>query len=543
MGHIYTRLPPDRCSSNRRPFSSFVSYSDGSRIKVLSHVRVILILLVAVHSHSVRAQDANRFKNFHGIKQPQSKADFFEAEGYDIFVQSVDYALNEKGISRIRKKYSIKGAVLANDSATGLSVLLWKKVEDSVTTYGTYYLFSENEQSSKIIGFVRAGSRDIALETDFVITYLANQIPPFVFTPLEIDTIDFAGRDIRLGPMCRWMSPHNVQCPGEGQMNWAIFNDQEQAELYRDTHVRLTKHKEHYKITEQAWVPVKFEGSETKALRIKAQVRVPKWLIAGGSVLIVYYVTAEVRGRYVTCILSQYEDDVPAGKLTRLLSEVMMLPGSDGTWTSPSSYDGQVPIMSDSVEEEIVQENEDRGLILLEAGVWIPVGHLAEKAGVSPNVNLYYPLIIRPARNFRIDLHMSLFFPLNTEEFKYTTSDTTFMTTLGSGLNVLGLHLTRTKQLRRSRFIDYFDQTYGLGVAFYPTVTEKPKENPDDRSNKYYFDTIHMSYGVVFRKKIFKKSSIGLAVRYNFTPTGWFDTEVGQGFGNSSVTTSLQFKL
>jgi hypothetical protein len=47
--------------------------------------------------------------------------------------------------------------------------------------------------------------------------------------------------------------------------------------------------------------------------------------MGGSNVLVVYYVTGKVRGKFVTCVLSHYEDDKGANKLPPLLSEVLEL--------------------------------------------------------------------------------------------------------------------------------------------------------------------------------------------------------------------------
>src|SRR5688572_20933696 len=163
-------------------------------------MRIATLLLVTILSHPLFGQDENRFKNFHGIRHPQNNVTFFEAEGYDIFIQFHENGLDEKGISKIRKKYSIKEALLSTDSVVNLNVLANTKQQNGTTAYATYYLIPETEKTSKVIGFIRPKSRDLKLERDFVNAYLSNQIPSFVYTTLMIDEIDFVGRKIKLGP-------------------------------------------------------------------------------------------------------------------------------------------------------------------------------------------------------------------------------------------------------------------------------------------------------------------------------------------------------
>jgi hypothetical protein len=288
-------------------------------------MRLIILTFAIILSHQLHGQSENRFRNFHGIKHPQNNVSFFEAEGYDIFIQQVDNGLDEKGLSKIRKKYSIKNGPLATDSALNVKVLSREEQQGGINVYYTYYLLSEAEKKTNVIGFVKAKVRDIELERIFVSSYLSNQIPSFIYTGLETDSIDFVGRTIKLGQLCRWMSPHNIQCPNYGQMNWALFDKLEQAEDYRDTHFAMTKNKNLVDIKEEKWVNVRFEGQETKALQTKIKVQLPKLVMGGSNILVVYYITEQVRGRYVACVLSHYTDDVGADKLPALLREVMEL--------------------------------------------------------------------------------------------------------------------------------------------------------------------------------------------------------------------------
>jgi len=505
-------------------------------------MRLTILTLTTILSYGLFAQDENRFRNFHGIKQ--TSADFFEAEGYEIFIQQVDNGLNEKGIRKIKKKYSIKAGQLTTDSVLNLKVLTMTEEKNGVTAHLNYYLIPGAENKSTVVGFIRLKTRDIGLERDFVKSHLTNSVPPFVYTKLEIDSIDFVGRTIKLEPVCRWMSPHNIQCPDSGQMSWAIFDNLKQAEEYRDTQFEMAKNKNLVDLKEQRWITLKFEGQEAKALRARFKIQMPKLVMGGSNILVVYYVSGQVRGKYVTCILSQYTDDTDGDRLPPLLSEVLTLQNPDGTWVGEertSIYESNPK--PDSLIDQNEKRIEDRGFVKLEAGIWIPVGKLSSKVGVSPNFGIHLALIDNPKLRFRVDCIISLFIPQNTKEFEYSLKDSVFMTKIGAPAGVFGLLLTKTKNISNNTVIDYFDQTYGLGIGIFPTITEEPKENPEDRTKHYHFDTVHLSYGVAFRKKIFRHKSVGLAFRYNFTPTGWFDSNVGQGFGNSSVTTSLQLKI
>lgn len=281
--------------------------------------------MASLACHELCAQSENRFRNFHGLKQNGSL--YYEGEGYNIFIKTENFEMDEKGIKKFKRKYNIKNGLFEYDSSltTPNKVLVNKVQNDELTAYYTYYLLSISDKNIVIIGFTRPSVKDVDLEKEFVNTYLSNTIPSFIYTPTIIDSIDFVGRTIELGPACHWMSPHNIQCPDMGQMNWSIFDDLKSAEDYRDVHYNITKSKNLASVLKEEWIVVKFENQEVKALRTKVKIQLPKLIMGGSNVMIVYYVTTQLRGKFVTCILSHYSDDVSENELPPLLSEVMEL--------------------------------------------------------------------------------------------------------------------------------------------------------------------------------------------------------------------------
>jgi hypothetical protein len=292
------------------------------------NVYALVPTIVLLTCLNLAAQDENRFRNFQGFKDPERGMQYLGAEGYYIVIQPASMGVEGKAFEKWLKKQD-KNAKLIADTAIHKenSKALIASWEDSgVTFFRIYYLLPESANRSVLVSFEGAGARDIDLEHDFVNSYIADRIPSFIYTKREIDAIDFAGRTIELGPACQWMKPHNIQCPDLGQMNWEMFDTQEAAESYRDRHHTIARSGALVKEMEEEWVTVKFEGQETKALRTRMKVKLPRVVMGGSNVLVVYYVAAAVRGKYVACVLSHYTDDVGAGKLPPLLAEVMELP-------------------------------------------------------------------------------------------------------------------------------------------------------------------------------------------------------------------------
>lgn len=164
-------------------------------------MKFILLAIAIFLCHGLYGQDVEKFENFHGIKQPQSNAEFFEAEGYNIFIQQVDHGLDNKGLSKIQRKYSVKDGDLTVDSVLNIKVLTKTEQENGVMTHFNYYLIPVADKKTTVIGCIRPMERDIELERSFVDAYLSASIPQSIYTKLEIDSINFIGRTIELGPV------------------------------------------------------------------------------------------------------------------------------------------------------------------------------------------------------------------------------------------------------------------------------------------------------------------------------------------------------
>lgn len=491
------------------------------------------------------SQMQKRLENFQGFTASLRKAQDFEGEGYDIFIRDYKWALDSKGVLKIKRKLKIKKELEVHfDSELKISVCKQTTKMLGANGYLHYYLIPVSADKTTVIAFHRLLNPDINLERQFVKLYMVNTIPSTVYANIETDSIDFVGRIIELGSACRWMRPHNVQCPNYGQVSWAIFDTLSLAEKFTDRHFEMTKQKRMVKVITEESILVKFEGVETKAKKVKLKFKMPRFIMGGSNELIAYYVTCFVRGKYVSCIMSQYTNDSAKGTLAPLIAEVLTLPNPDGSWPAlikkDSLQEGRKPEPADSVREE---KHDSYGLFRFENGIWIPMGNLRSRVGAGPVIGVHLPLIAYHHLRYRFDVLLSVMFPLNRQEFEYRYENLTFNTKFKSFGAIFGLLATRKQEIKNCRFINYIDQTAGFGVCIFNTTTKKPKNNPQDKDEYYDLQVPCFSLGVLFRKTIFEKKSCGLHIKYNLIPYTWFKTNVQKGFGMSSLTASLMISL
>lgn len=284
----------------------------------------VLIALIAT------AQDNdNIFDRLQGIHNPN--ADFYNVDGFEISTQVKDGELSVKNILKKFKKYPVSEASLVADGELGFNnFYTYSKKEDSgVTQHSSYYFIEGPEQKLTCILFNSFNKTDKEFERRFVQLIRTDAIPDSVFTRMRIDTINFAGRQLALGPACRWMGINNVQCSGNGQMNWSVHKTQEDAALSVSSQLALIANRKEGKIIADVPVDIVFEGFAITARKLTYDFKGVTSALAGmsgGKTLTIYAVAAPARGNWVSCIMSHWNNDIiRSGGLPGLLEEVMEL--------------------------------------------------------------------------------------------------------------------------------------------------------------------------------------------------------------------------
>lgn len=271
------------------------------------------------------------FSRLNGIAN--SGIDFFNVDGIDITTQKVSAELTPKSISKKFKNLSVKEKEITSaDSALGFAnfyVAKSKTESEGITLNMNYYFFKNSDDKVVGISFIAINKTDRELERKFVKLVKDNAIPETVYSPLNIENINFAGRQVPLGSGCRWMGINNVQCPYWGQMNWSVHKTLEDASLSVNNQFTVIKAKKSGKVVSDTTATVIFEETETVAKKIVYDFTGVTSVLAGmsgGKTLTVYFVAVPVRNNFVSCVMSFWNNDQinPSG-LPPLLEQVMKL--------------------------------------------------------------------------------------------------------------------------------------------------------------------------------------------------------------------------
>lgn len=275
---------------------------------------------LAIHSPQF-SNDSLVLDNISGLRQEEF--DFFCSEGYAVDVKTMNQPLDEQLLGEIKTKYEITKNFALDTIKENYLRYIQEELNDSIKVITIYYIIGIPGSRTSIVSYRTSQSRNSKFELKFNNLVIRDSIPDECLSHMVVDSIRFAGRYIHLGPACEWKGVNNIQCSGMGQMNWCEFQDFSGAVEMIRVQLATSRTTGHVKTAE--CIPVLFEGNQTKALRLKYKIALPKVVLGGSNNIVAYYVVSSVRNRYVGCVISHYEDEAREGELPALLSEVMKL--------------------------------------------------------------------------------------------------------------------------------------------------------------------------------------------------------------------------
>lgn len=295
--------------------------------------RQLLVVIFIISSHSLlySQQNDSLFSRLQAISN--SGLDFYNVDGIEITSQNITSEFSKKSILKKFKKFSIKESDLnfADSLIQNQNYYVSKsaEIEPGTVQHSSYYFIENKSKGITAITFADINKNDKAFENKFVALIMNDEIPKSVYTPLEIDSINFSGRKIALGKSCHWMGINNVQCPYYGQMNWSVHKTLEDASESATNQYTVIKVKRGGKIISEDSVDVIFEGNPVKAKKAVYDFKgVTSLLVgmAGGKTLTIYFVAAPAKQNFVSCVMSFWNNDSvnPSG-LPPLIEEVMKL--------------------------------------------------------------------------------------------------------------------------------------------------------------------------------------------------------------------------
>ena len=260
-------------------------------------------------------------------------AEIFNVDGVHIIKESALTNFSNKNFYKKFKGAKIEKSDLNySDSTITLKNYCVSKSSDiciGVKEHSTVYFIQTYANQVIKVSFTSFNKRDIDLERNFLSLLLDRKIPSSIFNPMSVGRLNFAGRLIPVGGNCRWRFTNNVQCSGNGQMDWSIHKTLDDAKQTIEDKFLLIKSRDNGKVVSEEFVDVVFEDSLTKARKIIFDFTgVTSALVGmtGGKTLTVYLVSTTIRGFKISCTMSYWNNDyINQSGLPTLLDQVMVL--------------------------------------------------------------------------------------------------------------------------------------------------------------------------------------------------------------------------
>jgi hypothetical protein len=173
--------------------------------------------------------------------------------------------------------------------------------------------------------------------------------------------------------------------------------------------------------------------------------------------------------------------------------------------------------------------------VIAEAGVRVPLGTLADKHGVSPEVGLWFRS--RIYKQDMLDVGFTVYVPTENNFFNYSDLGQTYAVRTMGANGTAALRFCKPLESGRLKV----EWVSGFGYAFF-MFRDKFSGNT---SNGYLekdatkgLSTIAMEQGL----RVLLTPMMGVQAHYNYTPYGLFSRHVPQSFGAHSFTVGLYYR-
>lgn len=301
---------------------------------------ILIVVSLMLIAFAAFVQNENQlFSRLQGIYS--SGTDFFNVDGIEITSQTKAEGFSKKNILKHFSKLKIKEKDLVQgDSSLGFrNFYVVKKYEEpkGVPNSVSYYFVENKNNQILAVTFASLMTTNQALERQLVPLLRDGAIPPRIFNSFGTDSINFAGRQVKIGRNCAWRGVNNMQCPSYGQMSWSVHATLASAQQDIDSQVSRIFNQKKGKTVLDTTVAVVFEGAEVSARKIVYDFTgITSLLLTmeGGKRLNIYFVAAPVRNNYVSCVMSFWDtDQINKSGLPPLLERVMSLKSNSSDTT------------------------------------------------------------------------------------------------------------------------------------------------------------------------------------------------------------------
>tara|TARA_R110000850_G_scaffold162513_4_gene287441 strand:- start:1 stop:915 length:915 start_codon:yes stop_codon:yes gene_type:complete len=269
----------------------------------------------------VKPSEKKLFANFHGL-QTSANTVMLEGEGMTFTIEKVDLPPTKKSLNKIKNAYMAGGDLYYLENTTfkqpSMMLLGGEVIVDQYSTTSLLFIvpaadstmFAIIAESAFMLDFERAG----VLVKDIV----DNGLPNYIITDKSATVVDFAGRTLELGNVCKWDGPHNISCEGLGELYWSLYKTTDDALMARQINMAITEAQSNGVVEKDENARVTFEGTPMAATKVV-------YKGDNDNPITTYYLSTFLRGHYIFCKVSFTAEEAKGEKLSPLAARVISL--------------------------------------------------------------------------------------------------------------------------------------------------------------------------------------------------------------------------
>ncbi|MGB3591878.1 MAG: hypothetical protein WBA16_09380 [Nonlabens sp.] len=258
---------------------------------------------------------------------------FYSVDGHTMSMTYSKHPFTIAGLKKVYADFKISDLTRTSDPQLPVDNYLFhgeKEVAAGLNQYLSTYFLKNKFNRVTVMHITGYEHRSDPYERELVELAFLEQLPETSYQTTPLNNVQFAGRELELGATCNWMNTNNIGCPMFGQLDWSYHESLEGARKHSLRRYKMLEVKNRGKVVTDGRIPVIFEGESTTARKVTydfAGVDSPLTKESNGDLLTVYYVSATVRGKHVSCTLSSWNKDAKDETgVAPLISEVMQLP-------------------------------------------------------------------------------------------------------------------------------------------------------------------------------------------------------------------------
>ncbi len=172
---------------------------------------------------------------------------------------------------------------------------------------------------------------------------------------------------------------------------------------------------------------------------------------------------------------------------------------------------------------------------VIEAGMRVPFGELADKMGTSPEAGLWFRSRLR--NDDMLDVGGTVCIPSGINEFDYKSHGQTYKVSPAGVSGMAGVRFCKVYNLKSVKYEKSVEWISGFGYAYFMYRDRYAVNTPSENNSHKALSTFYIGQGL--RLNI---DNVGFQINYNYTPYGQFSSHVPSDFGAHSLSLGVVYR-